>query len=818
MTRPMQAQDALPVPQSISMQSMYLAVSLELPLGLDSWGMSLSMFEGNYLIIGDAREEQAASMVRGFWSAYTPLDPAVFCRQFSVNVASFTKYLFRLSYSPTPRILLPGDCILAINGRPISHFASLAQATACFRQDRQLSLLILRHPVACAQARSFLLHQPVTTNTMTNKLKLSREYGAARCAYWIHCKSKSTSTLVGSPLQVPLQTKQSPLVRVVTVSVADKVQAPVPTGNATPLQVRKSPCTIARPRPALCIPTNPLFRDSSGQQPVHYFDNYEYDPDEGLRSQLFLRHVDSSNFSEWLHQRKQQWRGNYKVYTLQQDLVQETNNTHYAIRVLPLHIPVKHTNPLFRDPTNSAEPIRYIDDEYEYDPQEGLRAQLFLKRIDSDSSNFSGWLQERKLQWRSNYKVYTLQQDFVRDESQEIARDDSYGQVDFWTLQGYASFQHWLLASTTKWKQSYSWNQRKRKRLEKDCEEVVNLSTHSFKKWLSVRGNQWKILRRRRQRQKLEACPCSMANHGGPMAMDVDSPENPSGKTTLPMEGSPTSVAVILPVIYERTVVRSELFVIDAMLEDQQQRERKDALQREQRVDISFLFDATVGCPDDVITHLLSYLDPQEHGKLLSFSSKTRAALMKREEVWRQLCPDHWTLPRRPRKPWYELYLTQLKDETQRQRKCWDDLLSRASTILLKGDHLQTIEKLVTEAERDFRFDVNYSSGVVCERNSLLNLAVIHQRLKVAKWLVERKNADIESCDRGSFTPLLNAAWAGDKPLVRFLLQKGADRSKVGTGHYTKPLALPDFEGFTAAGWAEKRGHLEMANLIRIGL
>jgi hypothetical protein len=327
MTRPMQAQDALPVPQSISMQSMYLAVSLELPLGLDSWGLSLSMFEGNYLIIGDAREEQAASMVRGFWSAYTPLDPAVFCRQFSVNVASFTKYLFRLSYSPTPRILLPGDCILAINGRPISHFASLAQATACFRQDRQLSLLILRHPVACAQARSFLLHQPVTTNTMTNKLKLSREYGAARCAYWIHCKSKSTSTLVGSPLQVPLQTKQSPLVRVVTVSVADKVQAPVPTGNATPLQVRKSPCTIARPRPALCIPTNPLFRDSSGQQPVHYFDNYEYDPDEGLRSQLFLRHVDSSNFSEWLHQRKQQWRGNYKVYTLQQDLVQETNNT-----------------------------------------------------------------------------------------------------------------------------------------------------------------------------------------------------------------------------------------------------------------------------------------------------------------------------------------------------------------------------------------------------------------------------------------------------------------------------------------------------------
>jgi hypothetical protein len=106
----------------------------------------------------------------------------------------------------------------------------------------------------------------------------------------------------------------------------------------------------------------------------------------------------------------------------------------------------------------------------------------------------------------------------------------------------------------------------------------------------------------------------------------------------------------------------------------------------------------------------------------------------------------------------------------------------------------------------------------VCERNSLLNLAVINKRHKVVKWLVEVKNADIETNDRGNFSPLLNAAWAGDRYLVRFLMQRGADRGKIGMFHYTKPLASPDFEGLTAEGWAEKKGYHDIAKLIRLGL
>jgi ankyrin repeat protein len=99
-----------------------------------------------------------------------------------------------------------------------------------------------------------------------------------------------------------------------------------------------------------------------------------------------------------------------------------------------------------------------------------------------------------------------------------------------------------------------------------------------------------------------------------------------------------------------------------------------------------------------------------------------------------------------------------------------------------------------------------------------LQILVRGDCVEVVRWLVEVKNADIESSDRGNFTALLNAAWAGDKTLVRFLLQKGADRTKVGRFHYTKAVAPSDFEGLTAEGWAEKNGHSSVATLLRLGL
>ena len=65
---------------------------------------------------------------------------------------------------------------------------------------------------------------------------------------------------------------------------------------------------------------------------------------------------------------------------------------------------------------------------------------------------------------------------------------------------------------------------------------------------------------------------------------------------------------------------------------------------------------------------------------------------------------------------------------------------------------------------------------------------------------------------------LINAAWGGDKHMVRFLLSHGANRSQIGTGHYTEALAPSDFKGLTAEGWARKKGHDDIAELIRVGL
>jgi hypothetical protein len=255
---------------------------------------------------------------------------------------------------------------------------------------------------------------------------------------------------------------------------------------------------------------------------------------------------------------------------------------------------------------------------------------------------------------------------------------------------------------------------------------------------------------------------------------------------------------------------------IDDILEEEDR--HRQTLKDRPPVDISFLFEATKGAPDDVVVHCLEYLDRREHGKLLCISRATAESLKARDSLWRQLCPSHWILPRRPRKPWHELYITRLRNEQRDSQKRWDDLVLNCASVLAKGDHLQKLEKIVLRGESEISFRVDYLSPVVCERNSLLNLAVIKQRHKVVRWLVDQKGADIESYDRGQFTPLLNAAWSGDRHLVRFFLQRGSDRSKIGTGHYSQALAAPDFKGLTAEGWARKKGHNEIADLIRLGL
>jgi hypothetical protein len=306
-----------------------------------------------------------------------------------------------------------------------------------------------------------------------------------------------------------------------------------------------------------------------------------------------------------------------------------------------------------------------------------------------------------------------------------------------------------------------------------------------------VRKQQWRLERRKRQRLIAEMPGAMTKNAQASLAKGLSLGERSTSDQN-------SSAAMYLDEILEN----------EACVQEEEPRKP---------MDITWVFDSKLGAPDDVILNILTYLIPSEHGNLLCLSYTTNALFKQRNVLWKALCPKHWILPRRPRKSWCVLYITKIRAEEEASRKRSDDILVKANIIIEKGDQLNKLEKLICKAEKDFSFSVNYTSGVVEERNSLLNLAVIEKRHKISKWLIEEKGADIESFDRGQFTPLLNAAWNGDKYIVRYLLAKGCDRRKVGFNHSSQGLAPATFEGLTPEGWARKRGHDEVAELIKLG-
>jgi hypothetical protein len=392
----------------------------------------------------------------------------------------------------------------------------------------------------------------------------------------------------------------------------------------------------------------------------------------------------------------------------------------------PVHVPVSK-NLLFVDHYTGRKGIPFADELYEFDPDEDNLAALFL--VPNESTPV--WLRKRKTQWRKCYSVFPILQDRIQEEAaarhnckMQTAfwtssspsyhfmddRLDCNVPVDFWTCQGFATHALWLAARTKQWQSKYSWNVRKRKALENDCVEVVHLpgtvasdvgmnDKTKFLLWLRVRKNQWQVQRRKRQRKDAAA--------------RIDSRD----VTTCPIRCAggiaPSSATLVTD-------------LIDSLLEEQER--QREARTARPPLDISFLFNSELGIPDDVVANVLGYLHSSEHGKLLCINQTARRQLMGREQLWRQLCPSHWKLPRRPRKPWHELYLSNLRIETERSRKLWDDVLVQASNMLQGRGQFHQIKHIVEEAERTCQFDVNYSSGVVCERNSLLNLAVLNRK------------------------------------------------------------------------------------------
>jgi hypothetical protein len=75
-----------------------------------------------------------------------------------------------------------------------------------------------------------------------------------------------------------------------------------------------------------------------------------------------------------------------------------------------------------------------------------------------------------------------------------------------------------------------------------------------------------------------------------------------------------------------------------------------------------------------------------------------------------------------------------LRDWTLQSRRKSDEVLLAVNDAVEKGDHLSKVKSVVEAAQKAFGYDIDYSSGLVLERNSILNLAVIKGRTKVAKW------------------------------------------------------------------------------------
>ena len=340
-------------------------------------------------------------------------------------------------------------------------------------------------------------------------------------------------------------------------------------------------------------------------------------------------------------------------------------------------LPPDWRNPLFKCPDTGLG-LPY-DDNWEFTPEEGSRADLFIQPI----TDFPQWLKSRKEEWRRTYKVHKLVDNLVEDDDDySMLSDDEFASSeittvphDFWrTCQGYATFDDWLTDSIVRWKKSYSWNQQKRKKIQQECEEVVHLPSmemaaqdqqEEFYKWLRIRKFQWRISRRKRQRQRLEsedvshqaeeelaeltssaegiACTSAkdirkrkfvapipggeeMDNLGLGASLDVSATNSSCVRLVKRSKHSLTS----------SNAVSRDLVAIDDLL-DYEERQKKEKGERPP-LDIELLFDPNNGVPDDVLVHCFAFLDQVEHYKLLFINRATAKSLQDRgEQLWRQV-------------------------------------------------------------------------------------------------------------------------------------------------------------------------------------
>eukprot|EP00980_Cylindrotheca_fusiformis_P013029 scaffold3262_cov117-Cylindrotheca_fusiformis.AAC.1 len=308
----------------------------------------------------------------------------------------------------------------------------------------------------------------------------------------------------------------------------------------------------------------------------------------------------------------------------------------------PIPVPDDWRNPWFQE-NNQSIPF---DDNWEFSPEDGSRAALFLPPI----NNFQTWLQHRKTTWKQKYNVYKHENENEENDREPDESDLRTVSVDFWTHQGFASFEAWLHHRKERWRTNYKVYRNKRRRIHKECEEVVHLNeptVDEFNHWLRIRKKQWKVLRRKQQRQREENISNLTEQVKAPKieAEEVCVTSQPLTAVVTPEkqdEGCDPILRKEPRTLFPKSSADIEMACIDDILEEEE-RQRK-ALAERPPIDISFLFDANKMAPDDVVVHILEYLERKEHSRLLRVNKDTSDLLKSRDEVWRQLCPSHWVL------------------------------------------------------------------------------------------------------------------------------------------------------------------------------
>lgn len=558
----------------------------------------------------------------------TPFEhPEIFRRRLRAHVSGMA------SLDARHQQLWPGDLLLSIDGFDPSCFHSLMAFTDYIRNVNHFTFVVLRHPEAATAA---LAHQDVRIS--------NQPFLAATSADGIWRQVFRAMSMPSTPNPVP----SSNIARQVT-----------PDRN-----LGGKPCVSA----GYVSGPRSLFehQKTTGENPLDLLSRVAEASKASIHSFQSARDASSVFLKKPPPPTKVPSASNL------------SNKATSASNSGVMRIPSNWRNPWFKNEKGENLPF---DDNLEFSPEDGQRAKLFLPPI----KDFPAWLAERKHRWKQTYKVYKYDSEKCKKDALEI--EGCTVAHDFWTHQGFTSFDDWMTTSLSKWKLSYSWNKKKTQRIQEECEAVVHISQEPrpFQHWLRIRRNQWRLLRRKRQRQRNEeACINEYGDTFPRLEVGSETAQGESHEDVDDQELLSRKRRKVL------TPAFTDMAAIDVILEQEDQ-ERKRRKSEKRRLDISFLFHASLGAPDDIVVLCFSFLDRSEYSKLLCINKAFSGGLKARAEVWRRLCPSNWILPRRPRKPWHELYFHRLRIEQRDSQKLWDDLLVKCSGVLFKGDHLQKV-------------------------------------------------------------------------------------------------------------------------------